>query len=180
MPGENLIPGFYGKIPAAGDFVGRSLPSAYVRFWDRWIARNLAPRLAAGPWEERPALRFMLGLDMHGPMTGVVMASTDKAGRSFPLTLAAAPPSAAAEIAVLAASWFVDIEEVGEQARYGEFDADALRDRLAMLPFPAVDGGGEPVRGMVFWIDPFELYDVDPEEPGETLRYLLAGPREVA
>lgn len=174
MPGENLIPGFYGKIPAAGDFVGRSLPSAYVRFWDRWIARNLAPQLAAGSWEGRPALRFMLGLEMHGPMTGVVMASTDKAGRSFPLTVAAAPPSAIVEIAALAAPWFDEIEQVGDQARCGELDAEALRERLAMLPFPVANGDGNPIRGMAFWIAPSELFEVDPERPRETLDCLLA------
>jgi type VI secretion system protein ImpM len=174
MPGANLIPGFYGKIPAAGDFVGRSLPSAYVRFWDRWIARNLAPQLAAGSWERRPALRFMLGPTVHGPMAGIVMASADRAGRSFPLTLAAAPPAAVAEMAALAAPWFDEIEQVGEQARCGELDAETLRERLATLPFPAVDGGGNLVRGMAFWIKPSGLFEVDPERPRETLDCLLA------
>ena len=47
MPGPDLIlPGFYGKLPLAGDFVTRRLPPEFVRFWDRWASRHLAPRLA--------------------------------------------------------------------------------------------------------------------------------------
>ena len=40
-------PGFWGKLPAAGDFVGRRLPAAFVEPWDRWVSRHLVPRLAA-------------------------------------------------------------------------------------------------------------------------------------
>lgn len=179
MPREDLTTGFFGKIPAAGDFVGRSLPAAYVRFWDRWIVHNLAAPLAADPWERHPALRFLLGPGVCGPMAGVVMASADRAGRRFPLTLAAPAPLAVAGLAAVADRWFGEIEEAGEAARCGELDADELGKRLAALPFPAADAGGEPVRGMAFWTDRSELYEVDPEAPRETLLHLLSAGYEV-
>lgn len=178
MPGENLAAGFFGKMPAAGDFVSRGLPAAYLRFWDRWIARNLVLPLAAEPWESHPALRFILGPDACGPMAGVVMASVDRAGRRFPLTLAAPTQLATSELAVLCDGWFGELEEIGDAARSGELDADELGQCLAALACPVAAPGGDPIRGMVFWTDPFELLETDPEAPREMLLYLLAGSSE--
>ena len=58
-------------------------PPDFVRFWDRWLARHLAARLP-----DALPLHFVLA---HGPLraTGTVLASADRAGRRFPLTLAA-------------------------------------------------------------------------------------------
>lgn len=33
--------GWYGKLPGAGDFLGRRLPSAFIQPWDRWLQDGL-------------------------------------------------------------------------------------------------------------------------------------------
>src|SRR3546814_17414348 len=34
--------GWYGKIPAAGDFVHRRMPRELIAWWDRWLQYGLA------------------------------------------------------------------------------------------------------------------------------------------
>ena len=42
------LPGFYGKMPATGDFVTRRLSGDFVRAWDRWLAQHLVPLFGSG------------------------------------------------------------------------------------------------------------------------------------
>jgi type VI secretion system protein ImpM len=132
VPGADLIlPGFFGKLPRAGDFVGRRLPGDFVRLWDRWCARHLAA-VPAARW---PAggLRFHL----PGRATGVAVASRDRAGRAFPLTLAAPAP-------VQAEGWYGALARLAAEAAEGGLDPDALDERLRLLPARAE--GAEPTR----------------------------------
>jgi len=48
-----ILPGFYGKMPATGDFVTRRLPGDFVRVWDRWLAQHIA-----SPMFERAMVRL--------------------------------------------------------------------------------------------------------------------------
>ncbi len=180
MPGEHLTTGFFGKVPAAGDFVQRGLPPDFVSDWDRWVARHLARPLAVEPLEAHPILRFLIGPVAGGPLAGVVMASTDSAGRCFPLTIAARVPTASMSIAEAAADWYREIEEAGDAARCGELDVVGLERRLAGLPFPDALSEGEPVDGMVFWTSGLALREVDPEAPADALSGLIGGAREAA
>lgn len=106
-------------------------------------------------------------------MAGVVMASADRAGRRFPLTIAAAPPTAAAEITSLAADWFDALEAAGKSARDGETDGDGLAARLASLPYPAVTASGDLVRGMALWTGRCEPIEIDPGAPETALHHLF-------
>ncbi|RUW25688.1 type VI secretion system-associated protein TagF, partial [Mesorhizobium sp. M4B.F.Ca.ET.013.02.1.1] len=45
-----ILPGFYGKIPATGDFVSRRLTGDFVRVWDRWLAQHLVPLIGLESW----------------------------------------------------------------------------------------------------------------------------------
>lgn len=173
MPAEHLGTGFYGKIPATGDFVGRGLPGAFVQTWDRWVASHLAPLQSSGAWSEDLALRFLLGPDANGPMAGVVVTSNDRAGRRFPLTVAAPLPAAASGVPDIAAKWFEDIEMAADAARYGYVSADEFAASLADLPFPIVDMTGEAVLGMVLWAGPWVPVNVDPAAPKAVLDRLL-------
>ncbi|MCE6959793.1 type VI secretion system-associated protein TagF [Cereibacter sphaeroides] len=77
--------GFFGKLPAAGDFVARGLPAPFCRAWDAWVTRHLAQRLGNGA--PQGGLRFRLS--SGGRMAaGVILPSKDRVGRRFPLTLA--------------------------------------------------------------------------------------------
>ncbi|MGR9147515.1 type VI secretion system-associated protein TagF (plasmid) [Rhizobium leguminosarum] len=174
MPDAALIlPGFFGKLPAMGDFVTRRLPASFVGRWDHWISRHLVHRLSQGPLGDPPILRFLLGSDTFGPMTGVILASADRAGRQFPLTIAAAPPLAAAEIASVAADWFDDLESAGMAAREEGIDGDALAARLATLPYPAAAASGDIVGGMRFWMSHCASVEIDPGAPDMALRHFF-------
>jgi type VI secretion system protein ImpM len=74
--------GFFGKLPAAGDFVARGLPEGFVRPWDRWLTRHVAPL-------ELPEAGLRFSLVSGGKcVAGVILPSADRHGRRFPLTLA--------------------------------------------------------------------------------------------
>ncbi|MCT7374146.1 type VI secretion system-associated protein TagF [Chelativorans salis] len=175
MPAPDLIaPGFYGKLPTAGDFVSRRLPPDFVRNWDRWVALHLMPLLASGVWPEGTAVCFMLGARFHGPAAGVVVPSADRARRRFPLTLAQPLILATPCLAETGAHWFSKLAATAQAARKGEFDADTLEAELADMPFPAFAVEGEPLEGTVFWNDPSALFAVAPEAPRAALQALLA------
>ena len=104
---------WYGKLPARGDFVGRGLPPRWRSDWDDWLQRGLA--LAATTLDDaalRERLRAFapwryLALPAPGEIwCGIMVASHDRVGRAFPLTLAErfAGPSSPGESAARLAS----------------------------------------------------------------------------
>jgi type VI secretion system ImpM family protein len=84
--------GFFGKLPARGDFVSAGLPRDFVSRWDAWISSTLAAAVAAAgdDWLQTPPRRFHLapGVCCPDAVMGVLLPSSDKVGRRFPLTLA--------------------------------------------------------------------------------------------
>jgi type VI secretion system protein ImpM len=88
--------GFFGKLPARGDFVRAGLPRGFVDPWDGWLQRVLpaSGAILGDAWEpawlEAPVWRFALPPDLCGPepVWGIWMPSVDSVGRYFPLTLA--------------------------------------------------------------------------------------------
>ncbi|HEX7968785.1 MAG TPA: type VI secretion system-associated protein TagF, partial [Stellaceae bacterium] len=101
MTGPRL--GFFGKVPARGDFVSRRLVRDFTEPWDGWLQDALAmsAQQLAEAWLSTyltaPIWRFLLSSGVCGemPMLGVVMPSVDRVGRYFPLTLAVAVPDSA-------------------------------------------------------------------------------------
>ncbi len=87
--------GYYGKLPAQGDFLRRRADVTFVMQWDAWLQRCLATsRATLGEnWQEfyenAPIWRFCFGAKVCGPnpMIGVMMPSQDRVGRCFPLTV---------------------------------------------------------------------------------------------
>jgi type VI secretion system protein ImpM len=92
--------GWYGKIPALGDFASRRLPTEFTQRWDAWLARAIETSQSAlgGGWLDAylsgPLWRFALspGIIDTRFWFGVLMPSVDRVGRYFPLTIAAASP----------------------------------------------------------------------------------------
>ncbi|MBS0522959.1 MAG: type VI secretion system-associated protein TagF [Proteobacteria bacterium] len=90
--------GLFGKLPARGDFVRENLPRDFTDAWDAWWLRGLAytqlrPREEwCAAWLEAPVWRFLLppGLCGRNGVLGLWLPSVDKAGRYYPLTIAAA------------------------------------------------------------------------------------------
>lgn len=96
--------GWYGKIPALGDFASRRLPTEFTQRWDAWLARAIESSQAVlgSGWLDTylsgPVWRFALspGIIDTRFWFGVLMPSVDRVGRYFPLTIAtpsALPPS---------------------------------------------------------------------------------------
>jgi len=89
--------GFYGKLPARGDFVRGGLPRDFIDRWDAWLAAAIAgSRTAMGEawlpaFLESPVWRFVLTPGICGDcgVLGLMLPSVDRAGRYFPLTFAA-------------------------------------------------------------------------------------------
>jgi type VI secretion system protein ImpM len=164
VPGADLsVPGFFGKLPAHGDFATRRLPPAFVRFWDRWASRHLVPRLAGAD-----ALFFHLP---DPPFTGVALPSADRAGRRFPLTLAASPPAGAGS----ADAWYAALAATGRAATAGALDAAGLDARLRALPCPPL----APVARLRLWSADRPPQDADPEAPGPVLDALIGAGTEI-
>lgn len=136
---------WYGKLPARGDFVGRGLPARWRSDWDGWLQRGLA--LAATTLDGaalRERLRAFapwryLALPAPGEIwCGIMVASHDRVGRAFPLTLAerlpapASPGESAARLASL-----LGAAEEGPEALEAAIAALPPRDGQAFQPAEA-------------------------------------------
>lgn len=92
--------GAYGKIPAMGDFLRIGLSASFVKVWDDWMQHSLlaAQQAMGAHWRQAyfsaPIWRFTLQPHHTGvaAMSGIVMASVDRVGRQYPLTLVAQHP----------------------------------------------------------------------------------------
>jgi type VI secretion system protein ImpM len=129
--------GFYGKIPARGDFVRAGLPRDFVDGWDGWLQQVMAESrvLLADAWLpawlEAPVWRFRLRSGVCGSQAvlGVFMPSVDRAGRHFPLTLACV----ASDLEVrqdATMGWLDQAEAAGIAAIEHDLDPDSLTERL--------------------------------------------------
>lgn len=146
--------GAFGKIAAAGDFIRFGLARDFVARWDAWLQAEI--RAARGRmgrrWEETylsaPIWRFTLAPGLAGAAAalGVLMPSTDRVGRMFPLTLAlpvaAGQPLAEAHFGARAC--FEALEEIA-LTTLDDLPLDALREGCAALrpptgTAPAPDG----------------------------------------
>lgn len=155
--------GFYGKLPALGDFVQRRLPADFVELWDRWLQESmLAARDALGPswlvrFQAAPPWRFVLapGAVTAQGWVGLLVPSCDRVGRWFPLTLAQPCAEAPDLLATLecAAPWFGALERLAHEAFESglglpEFDARvALLGAAPVAPARAGADDTMPLRG---------------------------------
>lgn len=137
--------GFFGKMPAHGDFVRRDLPGAIAEAWDPWLSGLMgAAREALGgdAWLDvyltSPVWRFAFGPDVAGPaQTGVLVPSVDRVGRYFPLVLVLpveAPAPSVPTMARAGDALLSRLESLALRAlRDDTLNADALSTELATL-----------------------------------------------
>ena len=142
MPEVVQAPGFYGKLPARGDFIGRRLSRAFINALDEWLQTSIsASRDALGErWLElylvSPLWRFVCAAGCCGPKTvaGVLVPSVDTVGRYFPLIVGQeidAPTDPAAFAGTDA--WFEALEGLALAALDPAFDLAAF-DTPLVLP----------------------------------------------
>lgn len=140
------LPGWYGKLPALGDFASRRLPPAFISFWDAWLQRGMASSRIhlQERWLERylngPLWNFALlpGVCGESAWAGAMMPSVDKVGRHFPLTIAVElePLPEIMETLLAAQDWFAGIEQLALACLDVGFDPAQLEQRLHASAFP--------------------------------------------
>ncbi len=124
--------GFFGKLPASGDFVSRGLGPGLRPVLDRWVTQNLvSPLHKPDNWPEG-GMRAVI----QGPKSSLlllILPSHDKIGRAFPLAVCCAVEqvdrASADQWADLAAP--IALDAISHRSL-----PDALLDKLASLPNP--------------------------------------------
>ncbi len=152
-----IAPGWYGKLPAIGDFASRRLPPLFVEPWDHWLADGLASWRDGDPdWLDAflaaPTWRFALGagvpFDASPGYAGVLMPSVDRVGRYFPLTVVR--PRGATEEQVPAA-WLQVLEGLAVAALHDDWNAERFDAELEATEAAEGDGPAWPDAGRTLW-----------------------------
>jgi len=138
--------GFFGKVPTHGDFVSTGLGRTFQSELDNWIQSGLqASEQAHGSeWHRRfratPPWRFVIERSVWGQatMVGVLLPSTDRVGRSFPLVIAAKLGSFNANPRLLCfdETWFTAAEALAETSLTRDFDIGGFTAGLRRLRLP--------------------------------------------
>jgi type VI secretion system protein ImpM len=153
--------GLLGKLPARGDFVRENLPRDFADAWDAWWQRGLAltQRRSQDEWRdawlEAPVWRFVLPPGLCGArgVLGLWMPSVDKAGRYFPLTIAAASPGDWVPLVGPMMQFLEEAEEAGRDALEQDVPPAALLERVQGAFVPGDGGGPAPdlIAGQANW-----------------------------
>jgi type VI secretion system protein ImpM len=154
VPG--VVAGFYGKLPARGDFVRAGLPRDFIDPWDAWLqsviggSRALAGDAWLPAYLESPVWRFALPPGMCGELAvlGLMLPSVDKAGRYFPLSFAAL--HATGFSAASGDAWLDVCESAGRDALEQDTEPQEI---VAMLGVPEPADGCVATHDAVWWSD---------------------------
>ncbi len=149
--------GLYGKLIQRGDFEQSGLPVDFVQPWDQWLQNSLSEsqRQLGKAWLDgylrAPLWRFVLGADTcaAAPFAGVWMASVDRVGRYFPLTLAGpVAETASLEQLLRADDWFVRVEQLALTALDDHLEVSRFHQAVQCLPLPGAPSS-PPTPGAV-------------------------------
>ncbi|MDG4550062.1 MAG: type VI secretion system-associated protein TagF [Candidatus Contendobacter sp.] len=144
------LPGFFGKLPSRGDFIGRQLPKTFVAPWDAWLQTAIAhsrAQMGEDTWREyyrvSPIWRFALGSGLCGAdaYAGIMMPSMDRVGRYYPLAIAAplAPDGPLLALPSVSETWFQQAEQLALAAlERDDLDLEAFSHHVAALGAPMI------------------------------------------
>ena len=153
-----MAAGFFGKLPARGDFVRSGLPRDFIDGWDAWLSGVMAvTRTEAGDawlpaFLEAPIWRFLLPAGLCGPRAaiGLMLPSVDRAGRYYPLTFAAVADCQAILVTSEAEVWLDRCEQAGRAA----LEEDSTPEWIAaMIGAPALAGTDRRGSRSAWWTD---------------------------
>lgn len=134
-----MQPGFFGKLPAYGDFMCRGLSAPIRKSLDHWITRYIGQKpLPAG------GLRARLTIG-GAPYFLVIIASRDKRGRDFPIVTVA--PDSGQKLPVVD-DWCDLVAKVLGKAISEATNVDAL---VQALPDLTDETGGKPQGHDILW-----------------------------
>lgn len=139
--------GFFGKLPALGDFARRGLPMTFLQPWDDGMqgamanARQRHGTRWSAAWDTAPVWRFLLAPRICGMQAwaGIVGPSRDRVGRGFPMVMATPWTTEPAQVRHLlrATRWFGALTALHRRAQRARgLDADALAAAIVQLPPP--------------------------------------------
>ena len=139
--------GFYGKLPARGDFVRAGLPRDFTDPWDDWLqaaiagSRSLMGEAWLPAFLEAPVWRFVLPPGMCGTQAvlGLMLPSVDRAGRYFPLTFAALSQHGIAKAS--GEAWLDTCEAAGRIALEQDTPPQVIADSLGSAELPDAEVG---------------------------------------
>lgn len=162
-----VLTGFHGKLPVAGDFLTRGLPAGFAAFWDGWAARHLAGR---DGWPEG-GLRLRL-VSGGRVAAGVAVPGADRVGRRFPLAAfviaSDLPDPAGLE------PWCDAAFALLRAAQETALPPDELDERLEHLAPPEAAGGAAPAGSMQLWALGIAAQPCDPQAPETALQSLFS------
>lgn len=151
-------PGWYGKLPALGDFASRRLDPEWISQWDAWLAtglqglREAAPETWLNHYLASPAWRFALLPGVLAPAldaewrVGVLVPSVDRVGRYFPLVVVSQPLPRPADLQAALALWHWagQLEDIAVTALQQDWGAEALDEALNELSEATVSAPLDP------------------------------------
>ncbi len=151
---SGVVAGFYGKLPARGDFVRAGLPREFTDPWDGWLQTVIADSrsMMGDAWLpaylEAPIWRFALPPGMCGGLAalGLMLPRVDKAGRYFPLTFAALRAGWFA--ASCGEAWLARCEDAGLAALEKDTSPEEIS---AMIGAPDLPDEAVPSREAEWW-----------------------------
>jgi type VI secretion system protein ImpM len=145
--------GFYGKLPARGDFVERRLDRGFCRAIDGWLQAGMeTAQVQLGEswlplYLEAPIWRFALAAGVCGPRPamGVMMSSVDRVGRYFPLVVATHSASVPAD------AWFDAAEQLVLTALEDDCTFEAFDSCVAAMAPAAPACVPDGASGSLWW-----------------------------
>lgn len=147
LQSKRPVAGYFGKMPARGDFLSHGLPREFIDAWDDWIQLALehSHNQFSDGWLDMyltsPVWHFALAPAVCGnaSWTGVLMPSVDAVGRYFPLTIAAPVDSGTNITTVLSVAqpWLTKVEELARSCLDDEFDLASFDQEIRALECPA-------------------------------------------
>lgn len=138
---DALYHGYYGKVPAKGDFISKNLPRGFTDPWHSWVKEWLArsKHQLGEAWQEyyltTPLYQYILSPGICGNhlWIGVMMPSVDRVGRYFPMTICKTVPTLANPFVLFDCyqSWFDQTEQLLLSCLAENFSVEALNAGLS-------------------------------------------------
>lgn len=181
-----MTAGWYGKLPALGDFAQRRLDQDFITGWDAWLQGGIveSQRILGADWLatylRAPVWRFVLASGVLGARSwsGILLPSVDRVGRYFPLTVCAPLPAfnwSALEAAALDA-WMDRLEHAARACLTHEATVAGFEAALTAAGSLAPDAPPPPGSAALASLKARSRACTLPRSPGRTPAFdLLAG-----
>lgn len=136
--------GFFGKLPAHGDFIHRGLSTQCINLWDDWLQGvvGASQEQLGDQWLDiyltSPIWRFAFSpgvIDEH-LWAGITLPSVDRVGRYFPFSILSWAPARVPATAALTENeqWYETMEDIALQALDGQLLIDDMAEQIQAVP----------------------------------------------